>query len=95
MKYLTLIYLVTVFHIPVWSAAKNRFYDDMPKWMRKAIRVRNEYERKNGLLDCFYWAKVGRLYVRKYHSLPIRSVFAYSPRHLFVWKRATDTTEAD
>ncbi len=88
MKSLKLIYLVLVFSLPVWKLPKYRFLDDMPKWMQTAIRVRNEYRRVNGLLDVFYLAKVGRLYVRDPHSYPMGSVWKHSRKHLFAWKYA-------
>lgn len=94
MKYLKLIYLVLVFHLPVWKwnyrAHKYRFLDDMPKWMQRAIHIRNQYESDNGLIDGFYWFNIGRFYIRKYHSLPMKSVFKQSDNHLLVWRRATD-----
>jgi hypothetical protein len=90
MKYLTLMYLIIVFHLPSWKhchlEGKYRYLDKMPYWMKKAIRVRNEYERKYGLLDCFYWFKLGRFYIRNDHSYPAACWFKYSDRHLFCWK---------
>jgi len=91
MKYVKLVYLVIVFHLPVWrwkyKNHKYRFLNDMPRWMQEAIRIRNDYESDNGLLDCFYWAKAWRFYVRKFHSHPMENVFACSDKHLFVFKR--------
>jgi hypothetical protein len=86
---MTIIYLVIVFHFPVWKFGyknyKYRFFDNMPRWMQEALSIRNNYERKYELLDVFYWFRLGRFYIRKYHSNPANT-FKQSHKHLFCWR---------
>lgn len=88
MRIFLLIYLVVIFHLPMWKVGykknKYRFIEDMPKWMKVAINIRNNYESNQKLSSVFYWAKFGKFYIRKYHSHLDRSVFFSSEKHLFV-----------
>ena len=89
-KYSTLIYLIFVFHLPVWNPgykhSKYRYLHDMPLWMQRAIHRRNEYERKHTNNDYFYWLRLGRLYIRKNYCYPCAGAFKYSNKSLFCWK---------
>ena len=86
-----LIYLIIVFHLPVWRWKRYRYLNDMPRWMQLTIRLRNDFERENELLKVFYWFKLGRFYIRKFHSHPMRTAYKASYKHLFVWKKRNET----
>ena len=90
MKLLTLIYLIFVFHLPVWKTGylnyKYRYTDDMPNWMIKAINIRNAYENKY-CPDNFYWFNFSIFYIRKDYSIPSFEDFYYDEKHLFVIKK--------
>lgn len=83
-RYMLLMQALILWSFLCWR--KNWGYiDDLPKWVRYAIRARNEYNRLYA--DGWVWARLGRLYIRNDYSYPQADIFRYSRRHLIVWRK--------
>lgn len=83
-RYFLLAQIFTLWSVLCWRDNWG-YIDDLPAWVRYAIKIRNEYNRLHA--DGWVWLKVGRLYVRNDYSYPQADIFRMSRRHLFVWKR--------
>ncbi len=61
-----------------------KIIDSGAHWFwRKSVNLLNKQRRKTG--DAFYLFKIGRLYIRDPHSIPMKSLWTSSRLHPFCW----------
>lgn len=80
--------VIILFSLPHWNKKywpenKMPYFEKLPRWMRWAIKLRNE----TFTTDSWVWFKLGRLYIRDNYAYPDTSIFKYSKNHLFVWEK--------
>ena len=74
--------IVIAFHFKFWQ--RHTYLEDYSTLGCKLLSIRNAYERLNHC-EGFYWAKVGRFYIRKNYSWPNKEIHS-SRKHLFCYQ---------
>ena len=67
----------------VFKFAPRTIDNTASKFWRSSVDLLNKQREKNG--DAFYLWKIGKLYIRDPHAIPMKSHWTSSTKHPFCW----------